>query len=104
MNTRQARSRKVFRLESLEVRNAPSHFGVAGHVALALHAHHAAAEVSRFHDSRSTDRTESREKNSGADRSNDSSGLEKNSTDPSSPDPSSSTDLNSNSVDLQGNR
>jgi hypothetical protein len=104
MNTRQ-RNRKVFRLESLEVRNAPSHFGVVGQAAVALHKLHAPAQVSHFNDSRSTDKHETREKSSGADKSRDSSGIEKNSNDPSSNDPSSNdpSSPDPNSVDRQGN-
>jgi hypothetical protein len=101
MDTRPIRGRKVIRLESLEVRSAPSHFGVMGHAAVALHKVHAAAQVRHFNDSRSTDKNEAREKNSGADRSQDHSGTETNSNDPNSNDPGSN---DPNSIDSQGNR
>jgi hypothetical protein len=57
--------------------------------------------MSRLNDSRSTDKHEAREKNSGTDKSQDSSGIEKNSNDPSSNDPSSP---DPNSIDPQGDR
>jgi hypothetical protein len=94
MNTRPTRNRKVLRLESLEIRNAPSHFGVLGHAAVAVHKLHTAAHVRRFSDSPSNDKHETQESNSGADRSQDRIGAEtsspdRNSNDPTSNDPSS---------------
>jgi len=96
MSTRLIRNRKVLRLESLEVRNAPSHFGVTGQAALALQQVHAAAHVSHFNDSRSTDKDQTPEVKSGTDKSGDPTSSETNSPDPSSRDP--------NSVDPAGNR
>ena len=96
MSTRPIRNRKVLRLESLEVRNAPSHFGVMEHAALALQQVHAAAYVSHVNDSRSTDKYQTPEVKSGTDKSVDPTSSETNSPDPSSPDP--------NSVDPTGNR
>ena len=96
MSTRPIRNRKVLRLESLEVRNAPSHFGVMEHAALALQQVHAAAHVSHVNDSRSTDKYQTPEVKSGTDKSVDPTSSESNSPDPNSPDP--------NSVDPTGNR
>ena len=94
MNPRSIRNRRIIRLESLEIRNAPSHFGLMGHAAVAVHKLHAAAHVRRFTDSPSTDKHETQESNSGADRSQDRIGAEtsspdRNSNDPTSNDPSS---------------
>ena len=94
MSTRQIRNRKVLRLECLEVRNAPSNFGVIGHAALTLHQVHAAVHVSQVHaaghvshvnDSRSTDKHHTPEVKSGTDKSVDPTGSETNSPAPSSP-------------------
>jgi hypothetical protein len=93
MNKRQIRKWSVSQLESLEGRNAPSHLGGLGHVAVALHRLHAAAQVSHVHDSRTTDRIEAQEKNSGADMSQDRSGTETNSNDPGRIDHSGSPDV-----------
>ena len=51
MNPRRIRNRTAFGFESLEIRNAPSHFGVLAHAAAALHAVHAAAHVRHITDS-----------------------------------------------------
>ena len=105
MSTRQIRNRKVLRLECLEVRNAPSNFGVIGHAALTLHQVHAAAHVSQVHaaahvsqvnDSPSSDKYHTPEEKTAIDKSVDPTSSETNSPDPSSPDP--------NSVDPTGNR
>ena len=113
MSTRPIRNRKVLRLESLKVRNAPSHFGVrACRTGTApgqrcgaresrqrcAHVSHvnAAAHVSHVNDSRSTDKYQTPEVKSGTDKSVDPTSSETNSPDPSSPDP--------NSVDPTGNR
>jgi hypothetical protein len=87
MNSRQIRNRRVFRFESLEVRNAPSHFGALAHAAVALHKAPAAAHVRHFNDPQSTDKSPSQEK-TGVDLSKD-KGVETSSPDPSSNDPSS---------------
>jgi hypothetical protein len=98
MNSRPIRNRRIFRLEALEVRNAPSHLGLMGHAAVAMHKLHAAAHVRHFTDSRSTDKHETQEKNSGADRSQDQIGSETSSVDSSRNDSSSN---DSNSTDLK---
>ena len=50
MTSRTTRNRRTFRLESLEIRNAPSHIGGLAHVAMAVHKAHVAAHVRRFSD------------------------------------------------------
>jgi hypothetical protein len=94
MNSRQNRNRRVFRFESLEVRNAPSHFGALAHAAVALHRAQAAAHVRHFNDPQSTDKNPSQEK-TGVDLSND-KGVETSSPDPSSND--------TNRIDPEGDR
>ena len=104
MSTRPIRNRKVLRLESLEVRNAPSHFGVRacrtgtapGQRCGARESRQRCAHVSHVNDSRSTDKYQTPEVKSGTDKSVDPTSSETNSPDPSSPDP--------NSVDPTGNR
>ena len=95
MSTRQIRNRKVLRLECLEVRNAPSHFGVIGHAALALHQVHAAAHVSQVHaaahvsqvnDSPSSDKYQAPEEKTATDKSVDPTNSETNSNDSPSTD------------------
>jgi hypothetical protein len=71
MNWRATRSRRSFHLESLEVRNAPSHFGGLAHAALAVHQVHAAAHVRHFSDSVAHDRVSSLDRSSGVERSPD---------------------------------
>jgi hypothetical protein len=88
----------MFQLESLEIRNAPSHFGAIAHAAVALHHAHAPAHVRHFNDPQSTDKGRSQE-NMSADMSRD-NGVETTSNDPSSNDPSSK---DPNSVDPRGN-
>jgi hypothetical protein len=94
MNPRSIRNRRIIRLESLEIRNAPSHFGLMGHAAVAVHKLHAAAHVRRFTDSPSTDKHETQEKNSETDRGQDHNGSETSSVD-SSHNHSSSNDSKS---------
>ena len=94
MKSRSIRNRKTFQLESLEIRNAPSHFGAIAHAAVALHHAHAAAHVRHFNDPQSTDKNQSQE-SSTVDKSQD-NGIETTSNDPSSKDPSS--------VDPKGDR
>ena len=50
MRNRSIHSRKAFQLESLETRNAPSHFGGLAHAAAAIHRapSHTAAPVRHF--------------------------------------------------------
>jgi hypothetical protein len=87
MNPRTTRSRRSFRLESLEVRNAPSHFGGLAHAALAVHRVHAAAHVRHFSDSVAHDKVSAIDRSSGAERSPDTN-VETNSNDPSAIDTS----------------
>jgi hypothetical protein len=87
MNSRASRSRRSFRLESLEIRNAPSHIGGLAHVALA-HTVHAAAHLRRFSDSVAHDKVSSVDKSSGVERSPDAS-AETTSKDPGGIDTSS---------------
>ncbi len=85
MNARIRRSRRAFRIESLEIRNAPSHIGGLGHVAAALHKVHGPAHVRTFHDTTSVDRKNPLDKSTGVERSSDTV-AEKNSTDPTAGD------------------
>ena len=89
MRNRSIHSRKAFQLESLETRNAPSHFGGLAHAAVAIHrAHaHAPAQVRHFSDPQSTDKNGQQETSS-VDQSRD-HGVETTSHDPSSNDPNS---------------
>jgi hypothetical protein len=93
MNPRRARTRRNFALESLELRSAPSHFGVMAHAVVALHHAHAAAHVRHLSDSEVNHKKEQSETNSSSDtsqdHSTDSSHSGSTSTDPSSPDPNS---------------
>ncbi len=95
MTSRTTRNRRTFRLESLEIRNAPSHIGGLAHVAMAVHKAHVAAHVRRFSDSVAHDKVSSVDKSSGTERSPDSN-VETNSNDPSgidtSPNDQSSVD------------
>lgn len=86
MNPRKSQNRRAFRLESLEVRNAPSHIGALAHVALAMH--HAAAHVRHFTDSSSHDKVNSVDRSRGIEKSPD-TGVET-SSDPSGVDTSPS--------------
>jgi hypothetical protein len=89
MRSRSIRSRNTFQLESLETRNAPSHFGGLAHAAMVIHRAHApaAAQVRHFSDPQGTDRNGQQETSS-VDQSRD-HGVETSSNDPSSNDPSS---------------
>jgi hypothetical protein len=88
MNSRTNRSRRSFRLESLEIRNAPSHFGGLAHAAIAVHkAHIAAAHVRTFSDTSSHDKVSSQDKSTGVERSPDTT-VETSSNDSSSTDKS----------------
>lgn len=86
MSTRQIRNRKVLRLECLEVRNAPSNFGVIGHAALTLHQVHAAAHVSQVNDSPSSDKYHTPEEKTAIDKSVDPTSSVTNSNDSPSTD------------------
>jgi hypothetical protein len=86
MSSRTTRSRRTFSLESLEIRNAPSHIGGLAHAALALKVH-AAAHVRHFSDSARHDRFSSIDKSSGVERTSDTN-VETSSNDPSSIDKS----------------
>jgi hypothetical protein len=97
MKSRQIRHRRAFQFESLEIRNAPSHFGAVAHAAIALHAVHAAAHVRHLHNTSATERNSSIDKsqdgsttetNSSLDKSRDQS-VDTTSNDPSSIDPKS---------------
>jgi hypothetical protein len=87
MSSRVTPSRRTFRLESLEIRNAPSQIGGLAHVALA-HKVHAAPHVRHFNDSVAHDKVSSVDKSSGVERTPDTS-VETNSNDPSGIDTSS---------------
>jgi hypothetical protein len=87
MSSRTTRSRRSFSLESLEIRNAPSHFGGLAHAALAVHAVHAAAHVRHYRDSMAHDRVSSVDRSSGIERSPDTN-VETNSNEPSGMDTS----------------
>jgi len=91
MNPRRIRNRTAFGFESLEIRNAPSHFGVLVHAAAALHAAHAAAHVRNITDSEVSHKKELKETSSSVDSSQDTSSDPSNSgstaKDPSSNDP-----------------
>jgi hypothetical protein len=93
MNRRRTRTSRTFGLESLEIRNAPSHFGVVAHAAAALRQVHPAAHVRHIADSETNHKKELTESGSSLDSSKDSgtdsinSGSSSN--DPSSPDPKS---------------
>ncbi len=91
MNTRPIRNRKVFRLESLEVRNAPSSFGVMAHAAVAVHQVHAAAHLSHLSVTQSTDKRETPEVKSATDKRVDAKGIET-----VSPDKTTSPDTTNN--------
>ncbi len=86
MTRRRTRNRTAFGLESLEIRNAPSHFGVVAHAAAAVHALHAAAHVRHVRDSEVNPQTELKESSNSIDSSQDGS------KDPSTPNDSSSVD------------
>jgi hypothetical protein len=77
----------VFRFESLEIRNAPSHFGAVAHAAIALHNIKPAVHV-RHLDSERNQKVETTEKNSAADTSQDTNSTDSTSRDPGSNDPS----------------
>jgi hypothetical protein len=87
MNSRTTRRRRSFGLESLEIRNAPSHFGGLAHAALAVHKVHAPAQVRHFSDSSAHDKVSSIDNSSGVERSADTN-VETNSNDPSGVDTS----------------
>jgi hypothetical protein len=97
MNPRRNRNRTAFGFEALEIRNAPSHFGVVAH-AVALHPVHAAAHVRHLTDSEVNHKNEVKEPRSSVDSSHDTStdpshsgstSKDPSSTDPSSIDPKS---------------
>lgn len=90
MFSRNARSRRQFRLESLEVRNAPSHVGGLAHLASAVHGLHAAAHVKHYSDTASRDRKQSVDRSTGIEKSRDSV------TDSSGTDPNG---IDTNSLD-----
>ena len=87
MNSRTTRNCRSFHLESLEIRNAPSHVGGLAHAAMAVHKVHAPAHVRHFSDSVAHDRVSSLDKSSGVERSPDTN-VETNSNDPSGTDTS----------------
>ncbi len=100
MTTRTTRSRRFFRLESLETRNAPSHFGGLAHAAMAVHKVHVAAQVRHFSDSQAHDKVSSQDKSSGIEKSPD-QGVETNSNDANGNDTSPN---DRSSVDPAGQR
>ena len=71
MISRNIRSRRQFRLESLEVRNAPSHVGGLAHLASAVHGLHAAAHVKHYSDTTSADRAHKADRKAGVEKSHD---------------------------------
>jgi hypothetical protein len=87
MKPRHFRNRRAFRLESLEIRNAPSNVGGLAHVALAMHHVHAAAHVRHFSDSQARDKVNSVDRGPGVEQSPD-KGVETKSSDPRSTDTS----------------
>jgi hypothetical protein len=93
MYPRRNRNRRTFGFESLEIRNAPSHFGIMAHAAATLHPVHVAAHVKHVADSEGSHKQELTEKNSSVDSSQDTSkdspSPDRGSTDPSSTDPRS---------------
>jgi hypothetical protein len=101
MTSRRNRKRTAFGFESLEIRNAPSHFGIGAHAAFGIGAHaaaaihpvRAAAHVRHLTDSEANHKKEATEARSSVDSSQDSSRDQSNSgstsTDPSSNDPNS---------------
>jgi hypothetical protein len=88
MRNRSIHSRKAFQLESLETRNAPSHFGGLAHAAAAIHRapSHTAAQVRHFGDPQSADRNGQHETSS-VDQSRDNGVETTSSNDPTSIDP-----------------
>jgi hypothetical protein len=87
MRPRNSRNRRAFRLDPLEIRNAPSHVGGLAHVALAVHNVHAAAHVRHFSDSQARDKVNSVDRGSGVEQSPD-KGVETSSSDSSGVDTS----------------
>jgi hypothetical protein len=87
MRPRTVRNRRAFRIESLEIRNAPSHVGALGHMVLAGHKVHAPAQVRHFSDSQATDKIHPTDRSPGVEQSPD-NGVEAGSTDPSANDTS----------------
>ncbi len=92
MTRQRTRNRAAFGLESLEIRNAPSHFGVAAHVA-AIHAIHTTAHVRHITDSEVNRQKELKESGTSVDSSQDGASdpasTDTTSNDPSSVDPKS---------------
>jgi hypothetical protein len=86
MNARRNRNHRTFGLESLEIRNAPSHFGIVAHAAATIHPVHVAAQVKHITDLEVNHKKELTETGSSADSSRDSK--DSPSTDPSSTDSS----------------
>jgi hypothetical protein len=93
MTRRQTRNRKSFSLESLEIRNAPSHFGLAAHAAAMAHQVRAVAHVRHISDSEVNHQKELTESSNSVDKnqdgSKDASNGSSSSSDPSSIDPNS---------------
>jgi hypothetical protein len=73
MKPRRTRNRTAFGFESLEIRNAPSHFGVVAQAAAVVHHVHAAAHVKHLTDSEVNHKKELTETVSSADTSKDAS-------------------------------
>jgi hypothetical protein len=97
MRNRLIQHRGILRLESLETRNAPSHFGGMAHAALAIHraSTHSAAEVRHARDMGSSDNNDRQETKSPVDPSPDHE-VAATSHDPSTNDPGT--------IDSQGDR
>jgi hypothetical protein len=93
MTRRHIRNRRSFGLESLEIRNAPSHFGMAAQVAAVAHSVRPVAHVRHISDSEVNHQKELTEKSSSVDSSQD--GSKDQSNDSSSSNDRSSVDLNS---------
>jgi hypothetical protein len=82
-------------LESLEIRNAPSHFGVMAHAVATLHKVHAVANVRHITDSDVHQKNELKETSSSVDSSQDNS---------KAPSDSGSTRNDPNSIDPKADR
>jgi hypothetical protein len=85
MRNRSSHNRQAFQWESLEIRNAPSHFGGLPHAAVALHHAHTntPAQVRHLNDPQSTDQNHQQETPTGVDQSRD-HGVDTASKDPQS--------------------
>ncbi len=95
MARRKPLARKFFGLESLEVRNAPSHVGLISHAIAAVHPVHATAHVTHLSPAKITVRHDAPEVKTAADRSVDATRTDTSSPDTHSPSTPGSTDPSS---------